>query len=193
MPPPPTPNPASDRSVKSSASPPNSTTCRPRAARRSSTASAQLAKDFQTEHDREPTAVEMLALSQQATLETRQAKHEPRSLAEQRHTWRTEAVEVLGSQRELSTPRSPTSPAATAARQRAAITDEWVRRAGRHRHRQRRRNTLHLADQPRPRRSPAAAALHRSPGRPDGRQPHRRHRARRAQHRPAPPRRHRDE
>ena len=62
----------------------------------------QLAKAFQTEHHREPTAVEMLALSQQATLETRQAKHEPRSLAEQRHTWRTEAVEVLGSQRNLS-------------------------------------------------------------------------------------------
>ena len=61
----------------------------------------QLAKEFQTEHGREPTAVEMLAISQQATLETRQAKHEPRSLAEQRHTWRTEAVEVVGSHREL--------------------------------------------------------------------------------------------
>lgn len=61
-----------------------------------------LAKQFHTEHGREPTAVEMLALTQQATLETRQAKHEPRSLAEQRHTWRVQAVEVLGSQRALS-------------------------------------------------------------------------------------------
>jgi conjugative relaxase-like TrwC/TraI family protein len=62
----------------------------------------QLAKTFQTEHGREPTVVEMLALSQQATLETRQAKHAPRSLADQRHTWRTEAVETLGSQRQLT-------------------------------------------------------------------------------------------
>jgi conjugative relaxase-like TrwC/TraI family protein len=61
----------------------------------------QLAKTFQTEHGREPTAIEMLALSQQATLETRQAKHEPRALADQRHTWRTEAVEVLGSHHQL--------------------------------------------------------------------------------------------
>ncbi len=35
-----------------------------------------LAKDFQQQHGREPSAVEMLALSQQATLETRAAKHE---------------------------------------------------------------------------------------------------------------------
>ena len=62
----------------------------------------QLAKQFQVAHGREPTVVEMLALSQQATLETRQAKHEPRSLAEQRHAWRTQAIEVLGSQRALT-------------------------------------------------------------------------------------------
>jgi conjugative relaxase-like TrwC/TraI family protein len=84
----------------------------------------ELAKQFHTEHGREPTAVEMLALSQQATLETRQAKHEPRSLAEQRHTWRTQAIEVLGSQRALSdmvaqvTSRDPPM--------RAAITAEWI-------------------------------------------------------------------
>jgi hypothetical protein len=36
-------------------------------------------------------------LAQQATtLETRDAKHEPRSLAEQRKTWRAEAETVLG-------------------------------------------------------------------------------------------------
>jgi conjugative relaxase-like TrwC/TraI family protein len=62
----------------------------------------QLAKAFQSEHHREPTVVEMLALSQQATLETREGKHEPRSLAEQRHTWRTEAVEILGSRTALT-------------------------------------------------------------------------------------------
>ena len=40
--------------------------------------------------------VESIALAQQATLETREAKHEPRTLAEQRTTWRREAQDVLG-------------------------------------------------------------------------------------------------
>jgi hypothetical protein len=46
---------------------------------------------------RPPTPVEALHLAQQATLETRDAKHEPRSLAEQRATWLGEAAAVLGS------------------------------------------------------------------------------------------------
>ena len=40
--------------------------------------------------------VEALQLAQQATLETRDPKHEPRSLAEQRTAWHAEAVETLG-------------------------------------------------------------------------------------------------
>ena len=63
---------------------------------------AELAKHFHATHGREPTHVETIALAQQATLETRDAKHEPRSLAEQRHTWRAQAVEVLGGARELT-------------------------------------------------------------------------------------------
>ena len=63
---------------------------------------AELAKQFHATHGREPTHVETIALAQQATLETRDAKHEPRSLAEQRHTWRTQAVEVVGGVRELT-------------------------------------------------------------------------------------------
>ncbi|MGH3968281.1 MAG: AAA family ATPase, partial [Mycobacterium sp.] len=66
------------------------------------TRTAELSKQFQASHGREPTSVEALALAQQATLETREAKHEPRSLAEQRHTWRTQALEVLGGVRELT-------------------------------------------------------------------------------------------
>ncbi len=38
----------------------------------------------------------MIALAQQANLETRDGKHPPRSLAEQRAAWRTQAEEVLG-------------------------------------------------------------------------------------------------
>ncbi|MFC7362230.1 MobF family relaxase [Nocardioides astragali] len=55
-----------------------------------------LAAAFQATHGRPPTPVETIQLSQQATLETREAKHKPRSLAEQREAWNREAVEVLG-------------------------------------------------------------------------------------------------
>jgi AAA domain/TrwC relaxase len=56
----------------------------------------ELAIQFQNEHGRPPTPVEALHLAQQATLETRDAKHQPRSLAEQRITWMNEASAVLG-------------------------------------------------------------------------------------------------
>ena len=56
----------------------------------------ELAARFQADHGRPPTPVEAIALAQQATLETRNAKHDPRSLAEQRTAWRTQAGEVLG-------------------------------------------------------------------------------------------------
>ena len=56
---------------------------------------SQLAIQFQQDHGRPPTPVEALHLAQQATLETRDAKHEPRSLTEQRATWLNEAAAVL--------------------------------------------------------------------------------------------------
>jgi conjugative relaxase-like TrwC/TraI family protein len=56
----------------------------------------ELAVQFQHDHGRPPTPVEALHLAQQATLETRDAKHEPRSLTEQRGTWLNEASAVLG-------------------------------------------------------------------------------------------------
>lgn len=87
---------------------------------------AELAKEFQGEHGREPTAVELLALGQQATLETREAKHEPRSLAEQRATWRSQAIEVLGHSG-LTTMLAGLS---VTPRQRAETVDEkWVTEA----------------------------------------------------------------
>ncbi|HEX8508157.1 MAG TPA: MobF family relaxase [Propionibacteriaceae bacterium] len=56
----------------------------------------ELAAHFQAAHGRPATPIEMLQLAQQANLETRDAKHEPRTLAEQRATWQTEAAQVLG-------------------------------------------------------------------------------------------------
>jgi conjugative relaxase-like TrwC/TraI family protein len=56
---------------------------------------SERALQFQNDHGRPPTPVEALHLAQQATLETRDAKHEPRSLAEQRTTWLKEAAAVL--------------------------------------------------------------------------------------------------
>ena len=55
----------------------------------------ELATAFQGDHGRPPTVVEAILLAQQATLETRDAKHEPRTLAEQRAAWREQAEEVL--------------------------------------------------------------------------------------------------
>ncbi|GAA6527865.1 MobF family relaxase [Intrasporangium sp. DVR] len=57
----------------------------------------ELTREFRDAHGRTPTPVEAVALAQQANLETREAKHRPRSLAEQRTTWRSQAIDVLGS------------------------------------------------------------------------------------------------
>lgn len=84
---------------------------------------AELAKQFQHDHGREPTTIESLALAQQATLESREAKHEPRSFAEQRDTWRNQAIEVLGHDglnRMLATVFAPRR-----AQKTPEITPEW--------------------------------------------------------------------
>jgi DNA primase catalytic core len=57
---------------------------------------AQLSAAFQIDHGRPPTPIESLHLAQQATLETRQDKHSPRSYADQRATWSAQAKRVLG-------------------------------------------------------------------------------------------------
>mgnify|MGYP000891927309 CR=1 FL=1 len=59
---------------------------------------ATLATSFRDRHGRPPTGLEMIHLAQQANLATRQAKHEPRTLAEQRTTWRGQADQHLGPQ-----------------------------------------------------------------------------------------------
>ncbi len=59
-------------------------------------AQTDLAAQFRADHGRPPTPVEALHLAQQANLQTRQPKHHGRSEADQRRTWRAQAVEVLG-------------------------------------------------------------------------------------------------
>jgi hypothetical protein len=84
----------------------------------------ELAIQFQAEHGRPPTPVEALHLAQQATLETRDAKHEPRSLAEQRSTWMNEAAEVLGGRSAVA---SMVATALTPAAETPRIADaHWV-------------------------------------------------------------------
>ena len=62
---------------------------------------AELAARFQTEHGRPPGPIEAVKLAQRATLETRQAKHEPRTHPEQRTLWREQALTVLHGPRGL--------------------------------------------------------------------------------------------
>ena len=112
----------------------------------------ELAIQFQQDHGRPPTPVEALHLAQQATLETRDAKHEPRSQAEQRTTWMNEAAAVLGGRSAVA---SMVATALTPAAEPPRMADaHWVatdRRpdAGRHGG-----DPVDLADVARPRRSP---------------------------------------
>jgi conjugative relaxase-like TrwC/TraI family protein len=88
---------------------------------------AELAAAFTRDHGRPPGRVEMLQLAQQATLETRDRKHEPRTLKEQRAVWRTEAVETLGGRHEIEAMlRRTLNPAATAA---PTVTADWLAQA----------------------------------------------------------------
>jgi DNA primase catalytic core len=82
-----------------------------------------LAAQFQEAHGRPPTAVESIALAQQATLETRQAKHEPRSELDQRATWQSEAARVLGSSPDVT---AMVSGAIRRSATRQEVTKEWV-------------------------------------------------------------------
>lgn len=57
---------------------------------------AELAASFQVRHGRPPSPIEAIQLAEQANLETRQDKHEPRSFNEQRAEWRVRIGQVLG-------------------------------------------------------------------------------------------------
>jgi conjugative relaxase-like TrwC/TraI family protein len=84
----------------------------------------ELAVQFQDDHGRPPTPVEALHLAQQATLETRDAKHEPRSLTEQRTTWHSEAAAVLdGPEAVASTVQTALAPPTESTR---IVDARWV-------------------------------------------------------------------
>jgi len=90
----------------------------------------ELAIQFQNDHGRPPTPVEALHLAQQATLETRDAKHEPRSLAEQHATWLNEAAAVLdGPEGVAAMVRTVLAPPAEAT---AIVDARWVAQTADH-------------------------------------------------------------
>jgi hypothetical protein len=90
----------------------------------------ELAIQFQNDHGRPPTPVEALHLAQQATLENRDAKHEPRSLAEQRSTWLNEASAVLGGRAAVA---AMVQTALTSPREAATIADShWAAQTADH-------------------------------------------------------------
>ena len=82
-----------------------------------------LSREFLEAHGRPPTPVEQIALAQRANLETRAAKHEPRSLAAQRETWWAEAAGVLGAE---GIEQMVTTVLGQAGRPTQEVTDEWV-------------------------------------------------------------------
>jgi len=93
-------------------------------------ADVPLAIQFQQDHGRPPTPVEALHLAQQATLETRDPKHEPRSLAEQRATWLNEAAAVLGGRGAVA---AMVRTALTPAAETATVADaRWVAQTADH-------------------------------------------------------------
>ncbi|WP_228816035.1 MobF family relaxase [Nocardia cyriacigeorgica] len=90
----------------------------------------ELAAVFQQRFGREPVPTEMYRLAQQATLETRPAKHPLRSLAEQRASWRTEAITLLGSRQALAQMVAAVlNPPRTG---RITPTPEWITRTAQH-------------------------------------------------------------
>ncbi|MET7770490.1 MobF family relaxase [Nocardia sp. NPDC005366] len=85
-----------------------------------------LTAQFQTRFEREPIPNEVRHLAQQATLETRPTKHGLRSHAQQRRTWLTEAVVLLGNRDEVA--RMVTAALNPVRAPRVSATIEWISR-----------------------------------------------------------------
>ncbi|MDF1705845.1 MAG: MobF family relaxase [Aeromicrobium sp.] len=93
-----------------------------------------LVAKFHADHGRPPTAVEAVQLAQQATLETRDAKHEPRSMPEQRAQWAEQATGLLGAQGVEQMIRSSLYPVPLSAQAAAdrRVDAAWVARVAGH-------------------------------------------------------------
>ncbi|MFC9965643.1 MobF family relaxase [Nocardia ignorata] len=90
----------------------------------------ELAADFQHIHHREPSPAELRSLAQQATLETRPAKHNSRSHAQQRRSWLREATALLGSAQAVTNVIAMVlNPLRTPKIQ---VTEEWIGRSADH-------------------------------------------------------------
>lgn len=87
------------------------------------TRQGELAAEFQKTFGRPPTAVEALWQAEQATLETRAPKHEPRSERDQRAAWRAEADDVMGDPTEVDEMYAHAISRRNAGK---ALTREWV-------------------------------------------------------------------
>ena len=87
------------------------------------TRQAEIAAEFQQRFGRPPTAIEAKSLADQATLETRDAKHGHRSERDQRATWRAEADDVMGDPAEVDEMYAHAINRGNAGR---ALTREWV-------------------------------------------------------------------
>ena len=132
---------------------------------------AELSAQFQRNHGRPPTAKEAVSLAQQANLETRQRKHEPRSYAEQRATWREEAVSVLGGETGWAATWpgrcTPGQAAAATSARVPRLTRAWVERTADTVLGIVSRRTRDLAAEPHPRRGGTPGTRRRHPpGRP---------------------------
>jgi len=87
---------------------------------------AELSATFQADHGRPPGPIEAVKLAQQATLETRPGKHSPRSQAEQRTAWRTEAISVLGDEQTLAAMVAGVCQPDPHRSRPVSVTPEWV-------------------------------------------------------------------
>src|SRR4051794_21831940 len=87
------------------------------------TRQAEIAAEFQQRFGRPPTAIEAKSLADQATLETRDAKHGHRSERDQRATWRAEADDVMGDPAEVDEMYAHAINRGNAGR---TLTREWV-------------------------------------------------------------------
>ena len=92
---------------------------------------SELASAFQAEHGRPPTVIESIHLAQQATLETRDAKHEPRTLTEQRTAWAREATHVLGGPAAVTAMVSAALSVKVKRKKRQVVNTAWMRGATR--------------------------------------------------------------